>query len=411
MEVLYPRCAALDVHKKTVVACARCVEGGEIQQHVRTFGTTTKELLALSEWLQQHGCTHVAMEATGVYWKPVWHVLASDFQLLLGNAAHLKNVPGRKTDKNDAMWMADLLAHGLIRPSFVPDEPTQQLRDLTRTRKQLVRESTQHVQRIQKVLEDANLKLDNVISDIVGHSGRAILRALIEGETDPQKLASLGHSQLKCSAEQLAEALHGKVTEHHRLLLRLHLDTYEQLRKSVGELEDYIEQHIRPFREQVELLKTIPGVSDTTARVLAAEIGLDMSRFPTDAHLRSWAGLCPGNDESAGKHRSARSRHGDPWLKTTLVQAAWAASRSKNTYFNARYHRIRGRRGHKKAVVAVAASMLTAAYHVLRTGTAYRDLGRNHYDRRDVAKTTAQLIRRLHDLGVEVQPVAAAATA
>jgi transposase len=407
MEVLHARCAALDVHKKTVVACARCVQGREVQHHVRTFGTTTKELLALCEWLEEHGCTHVAMEATGVYWKPVWHVLEGHFELVLGNANHLKNVPGRKTDKNDAMWLADLMAHGLIRSSLVPAEPIQQLRDLTRTRKQLVRESSQHVQRIQKVLEDANIKLDNVISDLVGLTGRAILRALIGGEKDPQKLASLGHKQLKCSREELAEALHGTVTDHHRLLLRLHLHTYEQLQQSIGELEEHIEQHMRPFREQVELLKTIPGIRDATAHVLAAEIGLDMSRVPTDAHLRSWAGLCPRNDESAGKRRSTRIRHGAPWLKTTLVQAAWAATRSKNTYFNARYHRIRGRRGHKKAVVAVAASMLTSAYHVLRTGTPYRELGRDHYDRRDAAKTTAHLLRRLHDLGVDVQPVAA----
>lgn len=411
MEVLYARCAALDVHKKTVVACARCAKEGEVQRHVRTFGTTTRELLALREWLEENGCTHVGMEATGVYWKPVWHVLEGAFGLVLGNAAHLKNVPGRKTDKNDAMWLADLMAHGLIRSSFVPEAPIQQLRDLTRTRKQLVRECTQHVQRIQKVLEDANLKLDNVIADVMGLTGRAILRALIGGETDPQTLASLGHKQLKCSREQLAEALHGTVTDHHRFLLQLHLRTYDELQRSIGELEERIEGHLRPFREQVELLKTIPGIRDVAAHVLVAEIGLDMSRFPTDAHLRSWAGLCPGNDESAGKRHCTRIRSGDPWLKTTLVQAAWAATRSKNTSFQARYQRIRGRRGHKKAIVAVAASLLTAVYHVLRTGTPYRELGRDYYDRRNVAKTTANLLRRLHDLGVEVQPVVTAAAA
>lgn len=405
MEVLHSRCAGLDVHKKTVVACARCVEGREVRHHVRTFGTTTKELLALCEWLEQQGCTHVAMEATGVYWKPVWHMLEGHFELVLGNAAHLKNVPGRKTDKNDAMWIADLMAHGLIRSSLVPTEPIQQLRDLTRTRKQLVRESSQHVQRIQKVLEDANLKLDNVISDVVGVTGSAILQALIDGVTDPQKLASLAHKQLKCSREQLAEALHGKVTAHHRLLLRLHLQTYKQLQQSITELEAHIEQHIRPFFEKVELLKTIPGIGDATAHVLAAEIGTDMSRFPTDAHLRSWAGLCPGNDESAGKRRSTRLRHGAPWLKTTLVQAAWAVTRSKKTYFNARYHRIRGRRGHKKAVVAVAASMLTSVYHVLRTGMPYRDLGPDHYARRNTKKSADKLVRQLKALGMKVEIV------
>jgi len=409
MEVLYARCAALDVHKKTIVACARCADGREVHRHVRTFGTTTKGLLELCAWLEQHGCTHVGMEATGVYWKPVWHVLEGHFELVLGNAAHLKNVPGRKTDKNDAMWLADLMACGLIKASFVPPTPIQQLRDLTRTRKQLVRESTQHVQRIQKVLEDANIKLDNVISDVMGLSGRAILRAMIGGESDPQKLAELGHAQLKCSREELAEALHGKVTDHHRFLLKLHLETYEQLHRSIDELEGHIERHVGPFLEDVELLKTIPGVSDVTAYVLMAEVGLDMSRFPTDANLRSWAGLCPGNDESAGKRKSTRIRHGAPWLKETLVQAAWAASRKRNTFFNARYYRVRARRGHKKAVVAVAAAMLTAAYHVLRTRTPYRELGPKHYERRDVAKTTTHLLRRLHDLGVEVQIVATSA--
>ncbi len=407
MEVMYLRCAALDVLKKSVVACARCVEGREVQRHVRTFSTTTKGLLELSEWLEQHGCTHVGMEATGVYWKPVWHVLEGHVELVLGNAAHLKNVPGRKTDKNDAMWLADLMACGLIKPSFVPPAPIQQLRDLTRTRKQLVRESTQHIQRIQKVLEDANLKLDNVISDVMGQSGRAILQAIVGGENDPQKLASLGHAQLRCTHEQLAEALQGTVTDHHRFVLKLHLEIYDQLHRSIDALEARIEQHVDPFREQIELLKTIPGVSNVTACVLVAEIGLDMARFEDDAHLRSWAGLCPGNDESAGKRKSTRIRHGDPWLKETLVQAAWAASRKRNTYFNARYYRVRGHRGHKKAVVAVAAAMLTAAYHVLRSGTPYRDLGPKHYDKHDVAKQTAHLVHRLKALGVEVQIVTA----
>lgn len=409
MEVMYSRCAALDVHKKSIVACIRCADGREVQRYTRTFTTTTKGLLELCEWLEQHGCTHVGMEATGVYWKPVWHVLEGHFELVLGNAAHVKNVPGRKTDMNDAMWLADLMAHGLIKASFVPPAPIQQLRDLTRTRKQLVRESTQHVQRIQKVLEDANIKLDNVLSDVVGQSGQAILRAMIAGESDPQRLASLGHAQLKCSREELAEALHGTVNDHHRFLLRLHLDTYAQLQQSIDRLEARIEQHVDPFREQVELIKTIPGLKGIAAYVLVAEIGLDMSRFETDADLRSWAGLCPGNNESAGKRKSTRIRHGAPWLKETLVQCAWAASRKRNTYFNARYYRIRGKRGHKKAIVAVAAAMLTAAYHVLRTGTPYRDLGPQHYDRRNVARRATHLINQLKALGVEVQIVAAPA--
>jgi transposase len=402
--MLYARCAALDVHKKTVVACARCVEAAEVHQHVRTFGTSTGALLELSEWLAGHGCTHVAMEATGVYWKPVWHVLEGRFELVLGNAAHIRNVPGRKTDKNDAMWLADLMAHGLIRSSFVPPTPIQELRDLTRTRKHLVQEATQHVQRLQKVLEDANLKLDNVLSDIVGLSGRAILQALIDGETDAEKLASLGHPSLKCSRDELVHALQGRVTEHHRFLLHLHLRSYEQLRQSLTQLEERIEQHLRPFREQVELLKTIPGIGDATAHVLIAELGLDMTRFATDAHLRSWAGLCPGNRESGGKHKSTRVRPGDPWLKATLVQAACAVARRKGTFFQERYQQLRARRGPKKAVVAVAASMLTAVYHVLRTGRPYRDARRPH-DALRIAKTKADLLRRLRALGVEVQPV------
>jgi transposase len=408
MDVLHERCAGLDVHKDTVVACVRILVDGKVEREVRTFATTTRGLLELGEWLEEHGCTHAAMEATGVYWKPVWHVLEGKLALVLGNARHMRNVPGRKTDVNDATWIADLLAHGLIRGSFVPPTPTQELRDLTRTRKQLVRETVQHAQRIDKVLQDANLKLRSVISDTLGQSGRAILEAIVAGEADPEQLAGHANHRLKCRREDLVEALRGRVTDHHRFLLATHLRAYDDLQALIRQVEGRIERELAPFRDQIERLKTMPGISDAAAHVIAAEIGLDMSRFPTAGHLLSWAGLCPRNDTSAGKRMSTRLRQGAGWLKTTLVQAAWAASRTKNTYFRAQYQRIRTRRGHKKAVVAVAASMLTAAYHILRDGTVYQDLGASYFDQRDRGKVAQRLLRRLADLGLQVEVKAAA---
>jgi transposase len=311
MEVLYPQCAGLDVHKDTVVACVRHMANGSVERKVRTFKTTTKDLLALSQWLAEEGCTHVAMEATGVYWKPVWHILSDgDFALVLANAAHVKNVPGRKTDVNDATWLADLLAHGLIRGSFVPDEQTQEMRNLLRTRKQLVRECSSHVQRLQKTLEDANIKLDSVISDIMGLSGRTMIEALIAGESDPERLAQLAHRRIKATPEALREALRGRVTGHHRFLLRLHLKQIDAINAVIDDIDQEVDAHIEPFRTAIQLLITIPGVSDLSACVILAEIGHDMDRFPTAGHLISWAGLCPRNDESAGKRRSNRMRKG-----------------------------------------------------------------------------------------------------
>ena len=330
MEVLHPRCAGLDVHKDTVVAAVRCVS--EPRHHeVRSFATITTGLLALADWLTAHGCTHVAMEATGVYWKPVWHVLEADFALILANAQHIRNVPGRKTDVSDAAWIADLLAHGLIRASFVPPGRIQALRDLTRTRKQLVREVAQHSLRIQKVLEDANLKVASVLSNILGKSGRAMLAALIAGETDPERLAALAQGTARQKHAALVEALRGHVTPHHRTLLALHLQLVDALQAALAELEAAVGKALAPIRQQTRLLMTMPGISDTVAHVIVAEIGLDMTRFPSAAHLISWAGLCPRNDESAGKRRSTRARHGAPWLKTTLVTAAWAAVRTKGS--------------------------------------------------------------------------------
>ena len=408
MEVFYPRCAGLDVHKATVVAGVRLVAGGQVVREVRTFGTTTAGLLELAEWLAENGCTHVAMEATGVYWKPVWHVLAEGgFALVLANAAQIKNVPGRKTDVGDATWLAELLAHGLVRASFVPDGPTQELRALLRTRKQLTREKAGHTLRLQKTLEDANIKLDAVLADLRGKSGRAMLAALVAGEDDPTKLAALAHPRLAATPERLREALRGRVTQHHRFLLRLHLDQIDALDAAVARVDLEVEAHLAPFRAAVDLLTSIPGVGALAAQVLVAEIGLDMTRFPTAGHLVSWAGLCPRSDESAGKRRSTRLRKGAPWLKTVLVQCAWAASRKKASYLQAQFHRLRARRGPKKAICAVAASILTAAYHMLKDGTPYQDLGPDHLDRRSKEVQARRLVRRLANLGyaVELTPV------
>jgi transposase len=403
MEVLYPRCGGLDVHKDTVVACARIQAGKEVGREVATFPTTWQGLLALSDWLRQFGCTHVAMESTGVYWKPVWHVLEGSFELILANAKDIRNVPGRKTDVKDAVWIADLLAHGLIRGSFVPPTPICELRDLTRTRTQLVREIARHTLRIQKTLEDANIKLASVLTDVLGVSGRAMLEALIAGETDLEVLASLRRGRVKASPEELTQALRGSVREHHRFLFRLHLGQIQAIETAVADVEARIGKILEPFRQRVELLKTIPGVSETTARVILAEIGLDMSRFPTSGHLVSWAGLCPRNDESAGKRHSTRLRQGGAWLKSALVQAAWPASRKKDSYTRSQYLRLKLRRGPKKAVVAVAASILTAAYFILLRGVPYADLGPSFLDQRDRERTAKRLIRRLQDLGIQVE--------
>jgi transposase len=323
---------------------------------------------------------------------------------VLANAAHVKNVPGRKTDVADATWLAELLAHGLVRASFVPDAPTQGLRALLRTRKQLVREQASHVQRLQKTLEDANIKLASVLSNIMGTSGRAILEALIAGESDPGTLAALAHRRVKAPAERLRDALQGYVTPQHRFLLRLHLRQIDGLEAAITEIDQEVEAGLAPFRAAVGLLSSIPGVSTLSAEVIVAEIGTDMRRFPTAGHLLSWAGLCPRNDESAGKRRSTRLRKGAPWLKTTLVQCAWAATHKKASYLQAQFLRLRARRGPKKAICAVAASILTAAWHILRNGTFYQDLGPDHFVRRSRGDRMARLVRQLTALGYTVQP-------
>ncbi len=410
MEVLHPHCAGLDVHKETVVGCVRHMADGKVTTGVKTFQTTTQQLMALSDWLSSEGVTHIALEATGVYWKPVWHILSDgEFALVLANAAHVKNVPGRKTDVNDATWLADLMAHGLIRPSFVPDEPTQQMRDLLRTRKQFARERSRHTQRIQKTLEDANIKLDSVISDILGLSGRRMIEALIAGQTAPQALAKLADGRLHATRAELEASLRGRVTAHHRFMLRLHLEQVDALDTALARIDQEVGANVEPFRVAIEMLSTIPGLSSLSAEVIVSEIGIDMSRFPTEAQLISWAGLCPKNDESAGKRRSNRVKKGAPWLKITLVQCAWAATRKNGSYLQAQFLRLRSRRGPKKAIVAVAASILTAAYHMLKDGTLYQDLGANHFDQRAKGKHVLRLVNRLQNLGfaVQITPMAA----
>ena len=412
MEVLHAHCAGLDVHKDAVVACARHMVDGAVKREVRSFKTTAKELMALSAWLSVEGCTHLVMEATGVYWKPVWHILADgEFELVLANAAHVKNVPGRKTDVNDATWLAELMAHGLVRASFVPDEPTQEMRNLLRTRKQFMRERSSHVQRIQKTLEDANIKLDSVISDVMGLSGRRMIEALIAGETDPAALAALAHRRIKATPAELEAALRGRVTDHHRFMLGLLLQHIDAIDAAITQIDQEVDGKIEPFRTAIEILSTIPGIHQLSAAVIVAEIGIDMARFPTEAHLISWSGLCPRNDESAGKRRSTRMRKGAPWLKTTLIQCAWAAARKKDSYLQAQFHRLRARRGAKKPIGAVAASILTAAYHMLKNGTLYHDLGPDHFDKRAKAKHVDRLVHRLRNLGfaVALAPLEAAA--
>ena len=407
MELQYPRCAGLDVHKDSVVACVR-ISAKKVIRTVQTFGTMTRDLLKLEEWLAQEQVTHVAMEATGVYWLPVWHILESSVELLLANPAHIKNVPGRKTDVKDAEWIAELLAHGLVESSFVPPTPIQELRHLTRDRRQFNRERAQHVLRIQKALQDANIKIDSVISDLMGMSGLAFLNAIVAGETDPESLADLASPRLKASRKQIVESLRGLITPHHRRWLKRHLEMIQAIEKVIADLDVEVAALLEPFRPQVELLTTMPGVSDLTAQVIVAEIGVDMSRFPTAGHLVSWAGLSPRNNESAGKKGSMRIGKGSQWLKAILVQAAWAAARTKESHFRMLYMRLKARRGPKKAVIAVAAEMMRSVWYMLSRSEAYKDPGDAHLDNASKEKAANRLVRKLRKLGYDVQlPIAA----
>jgi transposase len=402
MKPMHRRCAGLDVHQKEIVACRRIVRGKRVVQEVGRFPTTTVGLIALADWLEAEKITHVAMEATGVYWKPVWHILYGRFALILANAAHIRNVPGRKSDVNDATWISDLLAHGLIRASFVPPQPIQELRDLTRTRRELTREIVRHTQRIQAVLEEANIKLTSVITDILGMSGRRILAAIVAGETDGARLAALGSVRLSASRDALAAALTGRIRDHHRFLIAQHLKTISQIEATMAEFDARIEAVLGPFRDAAERLTEIPGVSRTVAETIIAEIGGDMSQFPTADHLVSWAGLCPRLDESAGRRRSTRVRKGAVWLKPVLVQSALAASRKKNSSFKTRYHSLKGRIGPKKAAVAVAANLLRVVYHMLKDGTCYQDLGENYRRPTNPARAAKNLANRIRALGYQV---------
>lgn len=411
METLHAHCAGIDVHKDNVVVCARHAgTAGKAREEVRTFSAMTADLLALADWLAGQGVSHVAMESTGVYWKPVFHLLEGRFEVILVNAQHIKQVPGRKTDVKDCQWIAHLLACGLLKASFVPPAPIRELRDLTRQRTQLIGEHTAAANRVQKVLEDANIKLAGVASDVLGKSGRDMLAALIAGQTDPEQLAELARGRLREKLPELRRALRGRVTAHHRFLLRLHLDHLTHLEELIGRLSEHIEAALVPFGEVVARLQTIPGVSQRTAETVVAEVGPDVVPFPSADHLASWAGMCPGNDESAGKRRSGRTTKGNRWLKRILVQAAWAASRAKGTYLQAQYRRLARRRGRKKALVALGHTLLVIIYHLLKRGTTYEELGADFLDRLEPERLTRQLVNRLEKLGhrVTLEPAPAA---
>jgi transposase len=403
MEVVHERCCGLDVHKQTIVACIITPGGRLPHKDVRTFGTMTADLLELADWLTDCQVTHVAMESTGVYWKGIWNLLEGQVELLLVNAHHVKQVPGRKTDVKDCEWLADLLRHGLLRPSFVPDRPQRELRELTRYRTSLIRERAAEVNRVQKTLEGANIKLGDVASNVLGASGRQILTALVAGNADPTLLADLARGKLRAKLPQLQRALLGQFGAHQRFLLAQQLAHLDALGELIEQLNAEVEERLRPFEDALNRLDTIPGVGRRTAEIIVAEIGLDMTRFPTAAHLASWAGMCPGNNESAGKRKSGKTRKGDAWLRIALVEAAHASSRARNTYLGAQYHRLITRRGKKKAVIAVGHTILTIAYHLLAHRTEYADLGPHYFDERDYEHVTRRLVHRLQALGYSVQ--------
>jgi len=404
VEDIYPCCAGLDVHKESVEASVRRMEPtSRLHQQTRQWGTMTRDLLRMADWMAAQGVTHVAMESTGVYWKPICNILESRFTVLLVNARHLKQVPGRKSDIRDCQWISQLLQHGLLKGSFIPPREQRELRDLTRHRTQLVEEKGRTANRIHKVLEDANIKLASMATEILGVSGRAMLEALSAGQEDSIKLADLAQRQLRGKIPELEKALEGHLTEHHRFMLRLLWKQLAQQEELIAELEARIEEVTCPFAAEIERLDAVPGVDRRVAEVVLAEVGADMSPFPTHQHVASWAGMCPGNEESAGKRRRRRITPGNRWLKRTLVQAAWAASHSKKTYLASQYRRLAGRRGKKRALVAVGHSMLVIFYHMLKEGTTYAELGGDFFDRLEPARLTRYYVKRLEALGHKVR--------
>lgn len=412
MQVIYERCCGLDVHKKTIVACIRIQSSKDkLHKEVRTFDTTTSDLLVLSDYLTSHGVTHVAMESTGIYWKPIYNILEGSFTVLLVNAAHIKAVPGRKTDVKDCEWIADLLAHGLLKGGFIPPEHIRDLRDLTRYRKSLIDERTREVNRLHKLLESSNIKLSSVASDVLGVSGRMMLEAILKGHAEPSVLADLARGKLRKKLPELKKALEGLFRPHHRFMLEQILGHIDYLDESIELISKEVAVRLDPFYRLIELLCTIPGVSQKTAEVILSEIGTDMSYFPSDRHLASWAGICPGNNESAGKRKSGKTRKGNQWLRRALMEASWAASRTKGTYLSAQFQRLVVRRGKKKAAVAVAHSIIVIAYHIIKNGIPYYELGADYLDKLNAIHIQRHHIKQLEKLGlkVTVEPVEVAA--
>jgi transposase len=403
MEVLYPRCCGLDIHKKTVVACLITAEAGQQPVKViRTFRTMTVDLLALADWLHTAACTHVAMESTGVYWRPIYNLLEGLCELLVVNAQHIKAVPGRKTDIKDAEWIAELLRHGLLRGSFIPAKAQRQLRELTRYRTTLVQDRARVINRLQAVLEDANIKLAAVVTDIRGVSARAMLEALIAGQRDVDALAELARGRLRAKRDQLAEALQGYFTSHHSFLVTEYLSQIDYFDEAIDRVSALIGQHLEAEQEAIALLDTIPGVSQRTAEILLAEIGTDMTRFPSAKHLASWAGMCPGHHESAGKHLSGKTRKGSRWLRQVLVEAAHVAAKTKQTYLAAQYQRIAARRGKKRALMALGHTILIIVYSLLTRKEPYQDLGTAYFDKLEQHRVQQRLVHRLERLGYQV---------